>query len=440
MDELVGTPYSLSAEGAQEVRSQLRKIDERVALLRGTGVLTEATLRDYYGLTRFAQIAESNALEGSTLSIGETELAVAKGLTLTGHDPAFSKDAQTLSSALERVAILAKDKEKAIDLDEILEVHSLILAGRPEAGRLRSVPVRISGADHRPPKTLQEVSERMQELQSWSRANRHLPAVLRAAVLHAWLTHIHPFADGNGRTARAITTLELVRAGYAPIIIKKPEKSRYLAALAESDSGGDIADLIELFVEKADSALLGLENAAKRVQGYDPLAEKVRIKQAGLTKIWTTSVQLLVDTIEHLLTGQAGAIGGRFQIKRLYDALDVESFVSISARRPMGAGWAFILSIEFPGLKRAEALAFFGHRSAQMFHHLGDEPGVSLFWSRPNPDGYPKWKRWENASFGVEMTTRLEGGAKWFVRSADQQILEMDTKLLAEAIIGGLFD
>lgn len=69
-------------------------------------------MRAYFGDTRFRQIAESNAIEGNTLSETETEteMAVMKGVTIAGHDPAYSKDAVNLSMALERMVELAQDR------------------------------------------------------------------------------------------------------------------------------------------------------------------------------------------------------------------------------------------------------------------------------------------------------------------------------------------
>jgi Fic family protein len=439
MDELRNCPYSLGTVALAEAGRQLRTIDDRVSLLRNTSVLTPATLKNYYGLTRFEQVAESNALEGNTLSVGETELAVLKGITLTGHDPAFSRDAQALDAALHRVAEKARDTQKRVDIDELLEIHSLILGNSPDAGRFRSVPVRIGGAVHHPPKTLKEVSDQMHEWQEWSRSNGHLPAILRATVLHAWLTHIHPFTDGNGRTSRAVATLELVRAGFPPIIIKKAEKPRYLSGLSDSDSGGDIGGLLEFFIERADGALLGLENAAKQSQGYSVQAARIRQRQISYTKIWTTSVQLLADMLEHVLAEQVAVLNGRVLIKRLYDAFDVDSFISVSSIKSNNGGWAFIVGVEIPALPKIEALAYFGYRSSQMYHHLGEEHGVSLFWSKPNPEGYPKWTRWDDCPFGVEMTIRLEGGGRWSVRGADSRIREIDATALVNEIATHLY-
>lgn len=109
MFNLEGTPYLLEGRAIEQVKKRLDSIEERVSLLRRNGTLTEQTVKDYYGEKRFEQVAESNAIEGSTLSAGETELAVLKGITITGHDPAYAKDAMALDRALTRITELARD-------------------------------------------------------------------------------------------------------------------------------------------------------------------------------------------------------------------------------------------------------------------------------------------------------------------------------------------
>ena len=439
MDELAGTPYMLSPAASGELGARLAALEERVTLLRNSQTLTDQTLRRYYGQKRFEQVAESNALEGSTIGVGETELAIMKGITLTGHDPAYSRDAIALDMALSRAIEIARDHQAPLDIDSTLEIHGLLLGDRPEAGRLRNVPVRISGAAHTPPKTLREVHEQMLEWQQWSRDHADLPASIRAPVLHAWLTHIHPFCDGNGRTARAITTLELVRAGYPPIIIKKTDKPRYISALADSDAGGEIGPFFDLFLEKLDGALIGLEQSAREAQGYNPIAERLRQLQERQAKIWASSVQLLADMVEHRLAGGMAAAGGTVSLKRYYESFDADTFVNLATRNLAQAGWAFSLTAQAPGVPKHELPAFFGHRSIPMFHKLGDQPGVSLFWSKASSGGLKKWQRYDESPFGIEMTTQLGEGDDWYVRYADDNIRRLGTAKLAEQIANHFF-
>ncbi|MCD9126881.1 Fic family protein [Luteimonas fraxinea] len=414
-------------------------LEKRVGLLRSSQILNSDTLKRYYGQKRFEQVAESNALEGSTMGAGETELAIMKGVTLTGHDPAYLRDAVALDSALNRAIDIARSRESALDIDSTLEIHGLLLGDRPEAGRLRNVPVRISGAAHTPPKTLHEVHEQMLAWQEWSREKASLPAPIRAPLLHAWLTHIHPFCDGNGRTARAITTLELVRGGYPPIIIKKSDKSRYISALADSDAGGDIGPFFDMFLEKMDGALIGLEQSARESQGYNPVAERIRQLQERQAKIWTSSVQLLADLVEHRLAGNVAAVGGTVSLRRYYESFDADNFVNLATRNSAQAGWAFSLTVQAPGVPRQELLAFFGHRSIPMFHKLGDQAGVSLFWSKASAGGLRKWQRYDESPFGVEMTTQLGEGDDWYVRYANDKIRRFGTAKLADMIANKFF-
>src|SRR5687767_2063674 len=105
---LAGTPYlALSPEAELGAAKAIRDLQERVELLRAQGTLTSETLVHYYNRTRIEQVAESNALEGSPLTVGETQLAVLKGVTILGRDPVYTQDARALNQALEKLVDLA---------------------------------------------------------------------------------------------------------------------------------------------------------------------------------------------------------------------------------------------------------------------------------------------------------------------------------------------
>src|SRR5258708_24704491 len=117
---LQGCPYVVSADVEGRLLSHIKHLDSRVALLRGEGRLSDETLRRYYQNTRLLDVTESNAIEGGTLALHETELAVMKGSTLTGHDPGYVRDATSLFHAFERLAELAGDK-KPTDIERVKE-------------------------------------------------------------------------------------------------------------------------------------------------------------------------------------------------------------------------------------------------------------------------------------------------------------------------------
>ena len=439
MFNLENTPYLLTVKTESQLKEQLRVLEERIALLRLNGSLTDETVRNYYGEKRFEQVAESNAIEGSTLSAGETELAVLKGVTITGHDPAFVRDAIDLDKALIKLTELAKNKGTPTDIQQVHTIHQLILGDRAGAGIFRNVRVSIRGSKHTPPKTWQEVMTQMEVWQQWSIDNANLPAPIRAAILHAWLAHIHPYVDGNGRTARAITNLELTRAGYPPIIIKKKERERYIDALGESDQGGDVSSFLELIFERVEGALTGLELSAKKMQGFNPALEKIRISQQKQLKIWETSVKLLASIIEHQLNSQLDAVKGSCNFRIFETPLDLEDYVAVCEGHSVSKSWALIVAISVPGLPSIERLAYVGHRSARIHQHLGREGGPSLYWARKNPDGFPKWISDEESSpYAVELTTRIGNGDEWHIRLKNDYIETLSTTELASKITSAL--
>lgn len=284
-----------------------------------------------------------------------------KGITITGHDPGYIRDAIALDRALKRLAELAKQPDPT-DLKQVREMHELILDDRLSAGVFRSERVRIKGSKHTPPKTWRQVMKRMEVWEQLSMKNKELPAIIRTTVLHAWFVHIHPFIDGNGRTARAITNLELIRAGYPSIIIKRKEREHCLDVLGVSDEGGDLSGFFDLVIARTNDALRGLEQAAKQEQDYDPTVEKIRIAQERRLDIWNTSVSLLVRIIEHELSSVIEPMNGKYNIKTFDNSLDLDDYIVLCSRRSVSRTGSFIIDVEIPGMSSISRLAWFGYR------------------------------------------------------------------------------
>lgn len=253
--------------------------------------------------------------------------------------------------------------------------------------------------------------------------------------MHAWLAHIHPYIDGNGRTARAITNLELTRAGYPPIIIKKKERDRYIDALGEPDDGGDISAFLELIFERLEGTLTGLEISAKKMQGFNPLHEKLRLNQEKQLHIWEISVKLLASIIEHQLNSQLDALHGSCNFRIFEAPLDLDDYIEVCQGHSVTKSWAFMLVISVPGLPSVERLAYIGHRSARVHQFLGREGGPSLYWSIKNPTGFPKWiNNEEDSPYAVELTTRIGKGDEWYIRTKNDQTEALSTTELASKI------
>ena len=216
---------------------------------------------------------ESNRIEGNTLTLQETELVVNEGVTIAGKSMREHLEAINHAEAIDYIRDFAKSDVEIAETT-IKEIHALVLHGinRENAGRYRSVPVRISGSSHTPPQPYQ-LAEQMEAFMAHFRemetANAH--PVLIAAYLHEALVRIHPFIDGNGRTSRLLMNLYLLRHGYTIVNLKGNDEARraYYDALEASHT--DPAPFQRLVIENEISSLksylsvLGAEETSQTI-------------------------------------------------------------------------------------------------------------------------------------------------------------------------------
>jgi Fic family protein len=143
----------------------------------------------------------------------------------------------------------------------------------------------------------QDVPDHLRQICNYISA-RHECAPLAAAVAHTWFTHVHPFHDGNGRTARLLANLVLIRNNWPPITISKGKRDEYLDALTESDKGGDIRLLFELFTDCLDMNLSDLEDPEFWGRRY-----KSELQQNLQQRVsdWTICAREFVDSLRGYL-------------------------------------------------------------------------------------------------------------------------------------------
>ncbi|WP_240421520.1 Fic family protein [Paenibacillus periandrae] len=188
----------------------------------------------------------SNAIEGNTLTLSETKVAL-EGITIGG---------KTIKEHLEVInhkeAILYVEeivgRQEPLSEWQIKNIHRLILKSIDDehAGVYRKENVIISGATHIPPDFVQVQDQMEQLINVYGEWQTSKHALERSALLHVEFVKIHPFIDGNGRTARLLLNFELMKNGYPPIVIEKEDRAEYYAALDLAHTTGDNEPFLSL--------------------------------------------------------------------------------------------------------------------------------------------------------------------------------------------------
>ena len=262
-------------EGGPRLERRLAaRLAQKKAELDSYRPLRRAVLERLHEDLRIRLTYHSNAIEGNTLSLRETQLVIEEGITIGGHTLREHLEATNHAEAYDTVRTLV-ESQAPITMETILALHALVLGTiHPTAGRFRTQAVSIRGSDLVPPHSGQ-VPALMREWVSWlsSEGLRYDP-VVRAAIAHHGFVAVHPFEDGNGRTGRLLLNLMLLREGYAPAFVLRSWAERYRSALGSADRGryNALVNVIGLAVEAGLDFYLDACRAHPEEQ-YQPLPD-----------------------------------------------------------------------------------------------------------------------------------------------------------------------
>jgi Fic family protein len=225
---------------------------ERLDRLRPLSPEALARLEHYYNIEL---TYASNAIEGNTLSPVETTLIIEKGITVGGKPLKDHLEALDHYEAMHYVRELGRHSGPLTEAD-IRNLHSLVVQrSLPDiAGRYADLPrfVRTEAGQHAFP-TPAEVPSFMGDFAAWLKRASNTPET--AFEAHRRLVDIHPFNDGNGRTARLLMNLILIRGGYPPIAVRPADRLSYTRALQRSQAGQGTEDFNRLLYERLDATL-----------------------------------------------------------------------------------------------------------------------------------------------------------------------------------------
>ena len=220
--------------------------------------------------TRTRNVHASTAIEGNPLTLEQVR-ALEEGRELAASDQRSQREVLNYFAGLRYIEKNAN--KKTIRHNEVFALHRLLADGvmdQGQAGRYRTVAVRVGGYLPPPPS---DVSGLMFELlEWWGSESSRLSPVLSSSILHYRFEAIHPFADGNGRTGRALSLWELYRRGFDTHHIFSvdeyywEDRPRYYAALtAVRREGEDLSGWLEYCAEGLQQTL---ERVWLRVQAF----------------------------------------------------------------------------------------------------------------------------------------------------------------------------
>jgi Fic family protein len=243
----------------------IASVDDKKAYLDRLRPLSPGALRHLSDAHDLELTYTSNAIEGNALTQLETNLVIEQGITVGGKKLRDHLEAIDHHEALAYVRDLARHGTRLSEHD-VRSLHALTMRrSDPAIAGAYATANRYVNTDdgrHSFP-TPAEIPALMGDFSAWLCDAPATPETAFAA--HRRLVDIHPFNDGNGRTARLLMNLLLIRGAYPPVAVRPQDRLRYLQALQEAQAGRGDEPFQRLLYERLDATLdeylLALRNA-----------------------------------------------------------------------------------------------------------------------------------------------------------------------------------
>ena len=223
---------------------------------------------------RFESNYHSNAIEGNTLTFGETRNLILHGLTargkpmrdhldINGHDSAVTSVEDAISNNYALTEVFIRNLHRIL-LKEPYKVEAIDQDGRRvtrtiSIGDYKTTPNNVKTSTGEtyyftPP---EQVKPAMSDLIDWYRAqeNRGEHPIVIAATFHYRFVRIHPFDDGNGRMARLLMNMILIKHGYTVALIRQEHRDQYLRQLEQVDKTENLAEFIDYIANCCEYSL-----------------------------------------------------------------------------------------------------------------------------------------------------------------------------------------
>lgn len=254
------------------VGDDLTLVDELFKELNKLGQPTGEHKRKLEDKYRLEWNFNSNHIEGNTLTYGQTQMLLFKGVATGDHEKQEYDEMEAHDVAIAMVRGWSKDGDRDISEADLRQLNKVILVkpfwkeaitedGQPTRkkiipGEYKTSPnsVMLKNGQLHYYASPEETPAKMEELFKWYKQNGDIKPLIRAAVVHHEMTQIHPFDDGNGRVARLWANFILLKAGFPPLIIRVENKEKYLMTLGQADAG-DLEPFVSFLAQELQWSL-----------------------------------------------------------------------------------------------------------------------------------------------------------------------------------------
>ncbi|MBZ2387327.1 Fic family protein [Anaerococcus murdochii] len=208
---------------------------------------------------------ESTKIEGNTLSIAEVKTLLVDKVSIGGKD---LRELYEVTNNEKAFRLIKSRLEEGAALDEelIKDIHQVVMENILEGGLYRNYNVRITGAGFTPPDWTEVRNAMKWFMADFESKKSDLNAIELASYVHAEFVRIHPFQDGNGRTARLLLNFMLMKAGYQPVIIEAKDRPIYYESLNDYAAAGNLENFYSFILNKEKFILEDLKSEIYKVK------------------------------------------------------------------------------------------------------------------------------------------------------------------------------
>lgn len=208
---------------------------------------------------------ESTKIEGNTLSIAEVKTLLVDKISIGGKD---LRELYEVTNNEKAFRLIKSRLEEGAALNEelIKDIHQVVMENILEGGLYRNYNVRITGAGFTPPDWTEVRNNMKWFMVDFEAIKSNLDPIELASFVHAEFVRIHPFQDGNGRTARLLLNFMLMKAGFQPVIIEAKDRPIYYESLNEYAVADNLESFYSFVLDKEKLILEDLKSEIDKVR------------------------------------------------------------------------------------------------------------------------------------------------------------------------------